>query len=47
MDSIEFGRKINYVPMTISLAVGVIVGLVIAVFAHQALLAVILGIQLS
>lgn len=44
MDSIEFGRKINYVPMTISLAVGVIVGLVIAVFAHQALLAVILGI---
>lgn len=44
MESIDFGRKINYVPMTISLVVGLIVGGGIFIFAHQALLAVILGV---
>lgn len=44
MDSIEFGRKINYVPMIVSWVVGILVGLVITVFTHQILLAVILGV---
>ena len=44
MDSIEFGRKINYVPMTVSWVIGILVGLVITVFTHQILLAVILGV---
>lgn len=44
MDSIGFGRKINYTPMLVSWAVGLIVGLLIFIFSHQWLLAVILGI---
>jgi len=44
MDRIEFGQKINNVPMMISWGVGIIVGLLIAIFAHQVLIGVILGI---
>lgn len=44
MESIGFGRKINYVPMIISLVVGIIVGLITLIFTHAALLAVILGV---
>lgn len=44
MDSIEFGRKINYVPMTVSLVVGLVVGVLVFVFTKVALLAVLLGI---
>lgn len=44
MESIEFGREINYVPMAISAAIGVVVGIIVAIFTHSALLAVILGI---
>ncbi|CAJ1182007.1 hypothetical protein CPR19088_GLDEOEPO_01561 [Companilactobacillus paralimentarius] len=44
MDKIEFGRKINYVPMTVSLVTGLVVGLLIYIFTKIVLLAVILGI---
>ncbi|WP_119327436.1 hypothetical protein [Companilactobacillus musae] len=44
MESIDFGRKINYVPMTVSLIIGLLVGILVFVFSKQALLAVILGI---
>ncbi|MFC6175709.1 hypothetical protein ACFQAV_02615 [Companilactobacillus huachuanensis] len=44
MDSIEFGRKINYVPMTVSLVVGLLVGILIFVFTKITLLAVLLGV---
>ena len=46
MDSIEFGRKINYTPMAISWGVGIVVGLLIGIFAQQWLMAVILGVTL-
>ncbi|MQS75786.1 hypothetical protein [Companilactobacillus halodurans] len=44
MESIEFGQKINYVPMAISWGIGLIIGLGIAFFTHLVLLAVILGV---
>lgn len=43
MESIGFGRQINYVPMSVSLGVGVVTGGLVVIFAHQWLLAVILG----
>lgn len=43
-DSIQFGRKINNVPMIISLVIGLIVGILTFVFVKQILLAIILGI---
>jgi len=44
MDSIAFGQKINSTPMIVSWVVGIVVGLLIAIFGHQMLLAVILGV---
>lgn len=44
MDKIEFGRKVNYVPMTVSFVTGLVVGVLIFVFTKIMLLAVILGI---
>ncbi|AUI72714.1 hypothetical protein COSHB9_21110 [Companilactobacillus alimentarius] len=46
MESIDFGRKINYVPMAISWGVGLIAGILIYIFTRQALLAVILGVAI-
>ncbi|MFH5811797.1 hypothetical protein [Companilactobacillus sp. FL22-1] len=43
MDRIAFGRKINNVPMIVSLAIGLIIGIVVFIFTKLMLLAVILG----
>lgn len=44
MESIEFGRKINNVPMYVSWGSGILVGILFFIFAKSVLLAVILGI---
>lgn len=44
MESVDFGRKINYVPMYISWGAGILVGLLFFIFTKVALLSIILGI---
>jgi len=44
MNNIEFGQRINYTPMIVSLVVGIIVGAIIQIVTHQFMLAIILGI---
>lgn len=44
MESIEFGRKINNVPMMVSWGGGILIGILLMIFTKVVLLAVILGI---